>query len=468
MRLFLTFFFIVAACDAPSRPDAVLPASLTNSAPLPDTPPAPELRADPPSPEAPRPHPACPETIGISEVWPRPDGLARVVPAKPGAVGHMEQDFAGRSVRLRFVGTHLFDLLDKLLYEGGPTELDRRRVACIALDAVARSGAPVVRLWGSLKQTGSPTEIEHAADMLALLLDENARRERPLRFIVTLQNHQAGYGAPDSTRSLDDQDPKSPFFARRFYLEGGWKEKGASTLAERIEAFAARPAIARDPAILAFELVNELDTFRNVARGTWDGPEASAWVNEFVHPALRLLGERFPHPILLGDLRGHEASYVSFQRAWIEALPASLRARIVWTAHVYTTVAPSNEDPAFARATWKLDHDLTIARSLGLPFLLGELGQHVPKSAPRFCGGGAKHDLGQLFDVVLGPARPRAERRPIEAAILWGEGLCNLDVEGGRTISIGAGGDSADIGPDEPWARERIREIRQDPRFRVE
>ena len=34
--------------------------------------------------------------------------------------------------------------------------------------------------------------------------------------------------------------------------------------------------------------------------------------------------------------------------------------------------------------------------------------------------------------------------------------------------TYGAGGDSADIGPDEPAARERIREIRQDPRFRVE
>ena len=468
MRLFLAFFFIVAACDAPSRPDAILPAPLMHPTSAPDSPSPSNLHANLPPLPVSRPHPACSETRDIPGIWPRPDGFARVVPAKPGALGHLEQDFAGRPVRLRFVGTHLFDLLDKLLYEGGPTELDRRRIACIALDAVARSGAPVVRLWGSLKQTGSSTEIKHAADMLALLLDENARREQPLRFIVTLQNHQAGYGAPDSTRSLDDQDPKSPFFARRFYLEGGWKQTGAGSLAERIEAFAARPAIAEDRAILAFELVNELDTFRNVARGTWDGPEAGVWVSEFVQPALRLLGERLPHPILLGDLRGHEAAYVSFQRTWIEALPASLRARFVWTAHVYTNVAPSVSDPAFARATWKLEKDLTIARSLGLPFLLGELGQHVPRSAPRFCQGGARHDLGQLFDVVLGPPGPRAERRPIEAAILWGEGLCDLDVEGGRRISIGAGGDSADIGPDEPAARERIREIRQDPRFRVE
>ncbi|MDI1449221.1 hypothetical protein [Polyangium sp. 6x1] len=426
------------------------------------------MHANLPLPPAPRPPPACAETREGSGAWPRPDGFARVVPAKPGTIGHLEQDFDGRPVRLRFVGTHLFDLLDKLVYEGGPTELARRRVACAALDAMARSGAPVVRLWGSLKQTGSPTEIKHAADVLALLLDENARRERPLRFIVTLQNHQAGYGAPDSARSLDEQDPKSPFFARRFYLEGGWRERGAGSLADRIEAFAARREIAEDRAILAFELVNELDTFRNVARGTWEGPEAGAWVREFVHPALRLLGERLPHPILLGDLRGHEAAYVSFQRAWVEALPASLRARLVWTAHVYTDVAPQAQDPGFARATWKLDRDLTIARSLGLPFLLGELGQHVPKSAPRFCRGGAKHDLGQLFEVVLGPAEPRGERRPIEAAILWGEGLCDLDLGAGRRISIGAGGDSADIGPDEPSARERIREIRQDPRFRVE
>ena len=461
MRPFLAFFFIIAACDVPSRPDAVLPPPLTNPSPLP------RPLVNPVS-HVSRPPPACAETRESTGAWPRPDGFAQVVPAKPGAIGHLTQDIGGRPAHLRFLGAHLFDLLDKLVHEGGPDEQDRRRVACAALDAVARRGAPVVRLWGSLKRTGAPGEIDLAADTLALLLDENARRERPLRFIVTLQNHQAGYGAPDSTRSLDDQDPKSPFFARRFYLEGGWRQGGAGTLADRIEAFAKRPAIAADPAILAFELVNELDTFRSVASGTWEGPEADVWVREFVRPALRLLGSRLPQPILLGDLRGHEAGYVDFQRAWIEALPAEIRARLVWTAHVYATVAPSSKDPGLARSTWKLDRDLGIARAFGLPLLVGEIGQHVPKSAPRFCQGGARHDLGQLFEVVLGPTGPRAERRPIEAAVLWGEGLCDLDVGGGRRISIGAGGDSADIGPDEPKARARIDEMRQDPRFRVE
>ena len=38
-----------------------------------------------------------------------------------------------------------------------------------------------------------------------LVLDENARRRAPLRFVVTLLNHQAGYGAPDPARSLDGQ-----------------------------------------------------------------------------------------------------------------------------------------------------------------------------------------------------------------------------------------------------------------------
>ena len=35
--------------------------------------------------------------------------------------------------------------------------------------------------------------------------DENARRARPLRFVVSLLNHQPGYGLPNPEQSLDDQ-----------------------------------------------------------------------------------------------------------------------------------------------------------------------------------------------------------------------------------------------------------------------
>src|SRR6185503_7161060 len=101
--------------------------------------------------------------------------------------------------------THVFDLLDKLDAEGGRDEADRRRAACAVLNAAAMRGAPVVRLWGTLKRTGTAAEIDRARAMLALRLDEDARRARPLRFIVSLLNHQPGYGQPDPDLSLDDQ-----------------------------------------------------------------------------------------------------------------------------------------------------------------------------------------------------------------------------------------------------------------------
>ncbi|UQA55665.1 hypothetical protein [Polyangium aurulentum] len=440
--------FACAASDPPQRPaPAEAPSAIASG-------------LAPPGP-APRPRPACPETLAGSGAWPRPEDFTKVVPSKPGALGHLEQRWSGRPARLRFLGAHLFDLLGKLRHEGGGGDAERRRVACAALDAVARAGAPVVRLWGFLKATGSPDEVGAAADMLALLLDENARRERPLRFVVTLVNHQAGYGAPDPSRSLDDQDPKSPWHARQLYLGGGWKARGGGSLAERIEAFAARPEIAESKEIIGWELVNELDTFRSVASGALAGVEAEALRREFLIPALGVLSARFPQPVLVGDLRGHAASYIEFARSLLAALPAEARGRLVWTGHVYAPKVASAKDPALGRATWKLDKDLAIAAEHGLPFLLGEIGQHVPGGAARFCGGGAAHDLPQLFGAVL-------EGRPaIEAALFWGEGLCRLEIPGseGAWVSIGAGGDSADIGPEEVAAREALRGERGKARF---
>jgi len=50
----------------------------------------------------------------------------------------LEQALSGRGkTRLRFLGTHVFDLLDKLDSEGGVTENDKRRTACMVLNAVA-------------------------------------------------------------------------------------------------------------------------------------------------------------------------------------------------------------------------------------------------------------------------------------------------------------------------------------------
>jgi hypothetical protein len=371
-------------------------------------------------------------------------------------------------VPLRFLGAHLFDLLDKLLYEGGGSEQSRRRVACAALDAVARDGAPVVRLWGTLKRTGVPGEVRDAANMLALVLDENARRTHPLRFVVTLLNHQAGYGAPDPSRSLDDQSAESPWQARRIYLGSSFREPGL--LADRIAAFAARPEIARDPAILGWELVNELDTFRAVAGGDLGSPEAKVLRDSFLVPALGLLAESFPQPVLVGDLRGHRGAYVEFARGLLAALPPRVREKLVWTAHVYAPRARSAKDPALAESTWKLDLDLSIAATHGLPFLLGEIGQHVPGEKARFCGGGVRHDVQGLFDFVFSPGAAPL-REDMKMALFWGEGRCGLEIPGAGgplRISIGAGGDSADLGPAETKAREALRAARRAARFLVE
>jgi hypothetical protein len=399
-----------------------------------------------------------------------------VIHAEPGALGHLEQTFAGAPApsRLRFFGTHIFDLLDKLAHEGGGSEASKRLVICAGLNAAASSGAPVVRLWGSLKVTGTSEEVARAADLLELTIDENARRARPLRFVIALVNHQPGYGAPRPDRSLDDQDPTSPWNARRLYLGESFRLPGHGLLAERIEAFSARRALAEAPEILGWELVNELDTHRSVAGGALQGPEARALRDTFIIPALDLLAERFAQPILLGDLRGSERNYVTFARSILDALPARAKDRLVWTSHVYARRTTQEGGPESARSTHKLDLDLSIAAGAGLPFILGELGQLVQKVRPgarRFCRDDAHHDLARLFKDVLSPPNPPPFRTAIEAVLFWGEGRCNLVVPGAhppRSLTLGAGGDSADLGPHEDAAWAALAAARRLPRFRAD
>ena len=455
----------LAACSPRSTPPAArgIPSSAQPVAPavVPASTSVPVVDAES------RPAPACAEATTIPGAWPRAIAVARAVAAAPGQLGHLEQTLgdATSPSTLRFLGAHVFDLLDKLANEAGPDDLDRRRVACAALEAVAASGSPVVRIWGSLKRTGDPVELTRAADLLELVIDENSRRARPLRVLVTLQNHQPGYGSPRPEVSLDDQDPRSPWAARRLYLGSGFLERGQGLLAERIAVFASRRALARSPEILGWELVNELDAhrlFRSAA-------DAATLRDGFLVPALGLLAQSFSQPLLLGDLRLPQAGYSAFARSVVAALPASTRARLVWTTHVYAPLAASAKE--LDRATWKLDRDLDLSAELGLPFLLGEIGQLLRSEPPRFCRDGAPHDLQQLFALVLEPKSAGSRRHAIDAALFWGEGRCGLLVpsaNGTRTINLGAGGDSADLGPGEAEARAVLTAWRSSRRFRVE
>lgn len=390
--------------------------------------------------------PACDDIPGGA--WPRASDLPRVVASTRGTMGRLEQTWEGSSHRLRFVGAHAFDLLDKLAREAGPSEADRRVLACSVLSEVAREGAPVVRLWGSLKRTGHREEVDRAADLLELVLDENARRTRPLRFVVTLVNHQPGYGAPDPSRSLDDQDPASPWSARRFYLEGRWRASGHGLLAERIEAFAARPSIACSPYVLAWELVNELDTYRLAPAGSLATSEGRALAATFLAPALELAATRFAQPILAGEIRAAPEGYADFARALSASLAPSTRARLAWTSHVYAR-GDRRGPTELARAFDKLDRDLVIARDLGAPLLVGELGEIVEGGAP--CEDRSPHALAPLLDAL-------AERRA-DAIVAWGEGMCALRA-GTATYRVGVGGDGADLGPNDP-AREVLSRARR-------
>jgi hypothetical protein len=427
------------------------------------------------------PPPACDEVLAATPgPWGRAvegsAGIARaMVSGDERTLGGFAQQLAGRGdTRLRFLGTHVFDLLDKVASEGGASEAERRRTICAVLNEAAKSGAPVVRIWGSLKRTGSTQELERAREMLALVLDEDARRARPLRFVVSLLNHQPGYGLPDPEGSLDDQ--KAPgWSAREVYMEGSWKRRGIGQLAERIEKYREDVTIRTSPNVLAWELVNELDTHRSVARGSFAGAEADKLVTTFLVPAAEMLASSFPQPIVLGDLRGALKPYPAFAERVAAALPEVARRRLVWTTHVYveTTSPPPSASEAKAlveSGTRKLDLDLEVARKLRVPLLLGEIGQLVRGAKTTYCGGGATHDVPGLLGAVLSPEVDPHGRRDIDAAVFWGEGMCGLVVgegQSGRRVSIGAGGDSADLGPGEADARRALTEARGQGRFVV-
>ena len=398
--------------------------------------------------------------------WPEASGVARV--EKRGGVPRLVQPLAtaaGAATELRFVGTHVFDLLDKLANEAGSDD-ERRAIVRAVLGAVAADGAAVVRLWGSLKRTGDAAEVARAAELLELVLAENERRPRPLRFVVTLLNHQAGYGTPDPARSLDDQTPASGWAARDVYLRDGWQKPGRGQLADRITAFASRPAIARSSYVLAWELVNELDVFRLLDAGRFAGPPSVTLRRRFAVPALTRAARAFTQPLALGELRGALGpEYERFVRALAGELPSDVRMRLVWTSHVY-----ADKGGDLAGPTRKLDVDLALAQELGLPFVLGELGQHVSGAPRSFCAGTATHDLDALFSAVLeaGPG-VAARRGTIDALFLWGEGRCALSVpDRPQPIDLGVGGDSADLGPADERARRAARALRRRPRFSID
>lgn len=400
----------LAACSTaePAPPSHVSePAATTHHAP----------------PAAPLEAPSCREVAGSA--WPRPAagvaGVARVEQRR------LTQTLAdGRGQELAFIGAHAFDLLDKLAHEAS-SDTERRGIVCHLLNDAAGRGVKVLRVWGSLKRTGTDEEVRESTRLLALVLDENARRERPLRFIVTLLNHQAGYGAPDPARSLDEQ--AGAWGAHALYVEGAWDAPGVGSLGHRIASLA-RPEMAA-PHVIAWELVNELDTFRHVAGGTFVGKDADALRDRFLVPAATRLAAAVPQPIMLGDIRGQRDAYAKWAPSLVAALPEAVRTRLVWTSHVY---ADRGKRPA--DFLHKLDVDLAIADRARLPFVLGELGQHVPGAEGAFCGPGVDHDLEPLIDSVI--------ERGVRALCIWGEGRCDLDV-GGRRIAIGAGSDSAEL-----------------------
>lgn len=135
-----------------------------------------------------------------------------------------------------------------------------------------------------------------------------------------------------------------------------------------------------------------------------------------------------------------------------------------------TNPAPSAEEAKklLQTATRKIDVDAEIAKKLGVPFLLGEIGQLVKGAKTAYCQGGAEHDLAGLLRGVLSPAEDPHKRREIDAALFWGEGMCGLRIGDGpsaRTVNIGAGGDSADLGPSEADARKTLQEVGGSGRF---
>ncbi|MBK8251311.1 MAG: hypothetical protein IPK82_01415 [Polyangiaceae bacterium] len=428
--------------------------------------------------ERPLSQPACPEIIDPA-IWPRAEegekGLAAAVPGSTGAIGHLEQRMIGKgAVKLRFFGTHVFDLLDKLHNEAEPKEQSQREMICHILNRVAERKAPVIRIWGTLKRTGTTDEIEKARTLLALLLDENARRTRPFRFIVTLQNHQAGYGHPSPEVPLDDQT-KQGFSAKDMYLNESWKKPNIGQLADRIQQYSETGIFTSSPYILAWELVNELDLFRVIPGGSLAHAAAEKVASSFVIPAAEQMAAAFKQPIVIADIRASldpAENYLQWSGRLIDQLSPAARKRLIWTSHVYTekstgalsgTASPNAVD----KATLKLNRDLRIAARFQTPFLLGEIGEHVRDSNPVFCGETGVHNLSASFQSVLFPSPDPAGRAVIENALFWGEGHCNLPVDnaGSRRVHIGVGGDSADLGQSETDALRAILALREHRRF---
>ncbi len=422
------------------------------SAARPLEPAAPELWGLPqqapatPAVHAPQHQSACKELPGGA--WPRAAagqaGIAHTERAD-GQAYLAQTMIDGRSQRLRFLGTHVFDLLDKLAHEGGPDEAARRRLICALLNDVAKRSAPVVRIWGSLKHTGKPLEIRRSAAMLQLLLDENARRQHPLRFVVTLLNHQAGYGAPDPHHTLDEQAEDSPWHARAIYLQRSWRMAGTGLLRDRMLAFTSLPQ-AGSPYVLAWELVNELDSFGILDGASWREAAALQLRDRFLIPAAVSAAKLFPQLLVIGELRGPGETYSAFVDSLLMALPAALLRRLIWTTHVY---AVREDQPP---ATGKLDRDRALARRHGLPLLIGELGQKLGTPTVGACPSGSRHDLSRLLQPIL-------DRR-LEAVLFWGEGRCPLELGDGRRMAIGAGGDSAELATDDDDAHETLLRAR--------
>jgi hypothetical protein len=52
----------------------------------------------------------------------------------------------------------------------------------------------------------------------------------------------------------------------------------------------------------------------------------------------------------------------------------------------------------------------------------------------------------------------------IEPAVVWGEGRCNLEIDGTRgwQLNVGVGGDSADLSPQDARASAALRAARRE------
>jgi hypothetical protein len=209
--------------------------------------------------------------------------------------------------------------------------------------------------------------------------------------------------------------------------------------------------------------VNELEVARLLG-GELGGATADALRREFLAPALELAASRLPQPIVAGELRAPPRGYDQLADALLASLSEEARSRLVWTSHVYVDRGGAHADVAGE----KLDRDLGVAARHGLPFVLGELGQHLPGAHAGFCARGTQHELGELFHLALEPVAASPLRAELDQVIFWGEGKCALGLGGGRFVTVGAGGDSADLASDDAAASAALRALRVSRRFALE